>query len=332
VPELATSLDDPDCVFQKLKKQFDGYTIERVCEITGTDPDVYEQICQTFCSTYPDDKSATICYAMGTTQHTVGVQNIRAYAILQMLLGNMGVAGGGINAMRGQDNVQGSTDQAILYHILPGYLRQPDVNDTDLATWISRFHEPNMTIEPAHSYSVRGVIKDPQSMYWWKNANKYIISLVKAWWPTEDYTTAFNYLPKKQAGKEQSILSIFDAMYNDQLKGFICDGENPAVTDADSRHVRHALRELDWMVCIDPFETETAAFWKVDLDGNPLTPEEMASISTTVYLLPCVPSIEKYGSRSNSGRWIQWHFKGGNPPGEAKPDIEIITLLGQKIQ
>ncbi|MEM7828514.1 MAG: molybdopterin-dependent oxidoreductase, partial [Candidatus Aenigmatarchaeota archaeon] len=345
IPELATTLDDPDCVFQKLRYQFcgvppgsppdptKGYSIERVCAITGTDPDVYEQICQTFCSTYPDDKSATICYAMGTTQHTVGVQNIRAYAILQLLLGNVGVAGGGINAMRGQDNVQGSTDQALLFHILPGYLRCPDINDTDLTTWLNNFHTASKKVEPTHNYTCRGVTNvNPVSAYWWQNADKYIVSLIKAWWPTENFNVAFNYLPKKQAGKDQSILSIFDAMYNGELKGFICDGENPAVSDADSRHVRHALRELDWMVCIDPFETETAAFWKVDLDGNPLTPEQMASIGTTVYLLPCAVSIEKYGSRSNSGRWIQWHFKGGNPPGEAKPDIEIITLLGQALQ
>ena len=85
-----------------------------LCSITGTDPVCMNRFARRYCGTYPDDKSATILYAMGTTQHTVGVQNIRAYSILQLLLGNMGVAGGGINALRGQDNVQGATDQAVL--------------------------------------------------------------------------------------------------------------------------------------------------------------------------------------------------------------------------
>ncbi len=327
VPDLATDLNDPDCVFQLLKEQFAPYTISQVCAITGTDPGVYEQICQTFCSTHPDNKSATIMYAMGTTQHTVGTQNVRSYAMLQLLMGNMGVAGGGINALRGQDNVQGSTDMCILEHILPGYIKCPDTLDVNLTTFINNWANAGKIIEPAHSYTVNGVPDcDPQSKYWWQYGDKYMVSLIKAWWPTLPHDpTGYSYLPKKVKGKNYSMLSIFDAMYYGEINGFICDGENPAVSDPDSNHVRAALANLDWMVVIDPFETETAAFWK-----RPGV--DPSTISTTVYLLPAAIAYERAGSRSNSGRWAQWHWKACNPPGSAKDDLEIITELGQAIQ
>jgi anaerobic selenocysteine-containing dehydrogenase len=216
IPVVAADLDDPDCVFQKLKTQFAEYTKENVCSITGTDPDVYEQICQTFCGSYPDDKSATIMYAMGTTQHTVGTQNIRAYAILQLLLGNMGVAGGGINALRGQDNVQGATDQAILHHILPGYLKVPTPDRIwphyNAANYNAMHRPPTRSmITPSAALTV-----DPGSAHWWQNGNKYIASLLKAWWPTVDHNVSFDYLSKKTG--DHSILSMFHAMYNGDIR------------------------------------------------------------------------------------------------------------------
>ena len=345
-PKLAADLTDLECVFQLLKKQFAGYTKSAVCEITGTDPPVYDQICQTYCATHPDDMSATIMYAMGTTQHTVGTQNVRSYAILQLLLGNMGVAGGGINALRGQDNVQGSTDMCILEHILPGYIKQPTGMDVDMATFIAGWAAPGMedNMDPVHDYMVIGAPnKDPDSSYWWQNGEKYMASLIKAWWNQDTLATGYARLPKKVKGKNYSMLSIFDAMYHtnpmdpgpDGIHGFICDGENPAVSDPDSNHVREALAKLQWMVVIDPFESETASFWKRP-GVNP------ADIDTTVYLLPAAVAYERAGSRSNSGRWAQWHWQAADPPeyttdlnavpGGAKDDLEIITLLGQAIQ
>jgi len=322
-PTVAADLNDPDCVFQQLKTQYDSYTIGNVCSITGTDPAVYQQICQTYCSTYPDNKSATIMYAMGTTQHTVGTQNIRAYTILQMLLGNIGVAGGGINALRGQDNVQGATDQAVLQHILPGYLKVPTPAQSTLALYNAANYDPAQKVQPALTYTVRGATVSPPSLHWWGNGTKYIASMLKAWWPTIDHTVSYTYLSRKTA--DYTILSMFHEMSLGNIQGAIFDGENPAVSDPDSEHVRHALGELNWLVCMDPFEQETVAFWK-----RPGV--DPATISTTVYLLPTAVALEKYGSRSDSGRWVQWHWKGGNPPGEAKSDMEILTLLGQKLK
>jgi len=323
-PTVAADLNDPDCVFQKLKKQYENYTIANVCDITGTDPAVYEQICQTFCGTYPDNKSATILYAMGTTQHTVGTQNIRSYSILQLLLGNIGVAGGGINALRGQDNVQGATDQAVLQHLLPGYLKVPTPTQNTLALYNTANYNIAQKVQPTVSYTVRGVAGvNPPSLHWWNNGTKYISSMLKAWWPTLTAPNSYLYLSRKTA--DYTILSMFDAMYNNQIRGAIFDGENPAVSDPASDHVREALGHLNWLVCIDPFEQETAAFWK-----RPGV--DPSTINTTVYLLPAAVALEKYGSRSDSGRWQQWHWKGGNPPGQAKSDMEILTILGQKIQ
>jgi formate dehydrogenase major subunit len=323
VPDLATDLNDPDCVFQHLKTQFDGYTISRVCEITGTDPVVYEQICVKFCETRFDDKSGTICYALGTTQHTHGVQNIRAYSILQLLMGNMGVAGGGINALRGQDNVQGATDMAILYNYMPGYLKTPVNTDNDITTYCNTFHTPNLGYNPPRTYTVRGATKSPASDYWWKYANKYITSLVKAWWPTVDHNTAFHYLPKKGASTtDYSYLSLIHAIAGGTIKGLYTEGVNLPVSDADQNFERPSLKNLEWLVCTDIFETELASFWRLD----------PASTSTTVYLLPAASVLEQDGERINSGRWVQWTWKGGNPPGDALPNTEILIRLGKKIR
>lgn len=330
VPILAADLSDSECVFQKLWKQVEPYTIDRVCDITGTDPGVYREICETYLGTWPDDKSGTILYAMGTTQHTVGAQNIRAYSILQMLLGNMGVAGGGINALRGQDNVQGATDQAVLHHILPGYLKVPTPAQISLSMYNSANYNSAHIIEPDTPYTIRGATGgNPTSLYWWQNGNKYITSLLKAWWPDENPETSYTWLSRKTA--DYSILSMFDAISKGEIKGAIFDGENPAVSDPNSEHVREGLAKLEWLVCIDPFETETAAFWKrPDVDPS--------AIDTVVYLLPAAVSIEKYGSRSNSSRLVQWHYKGGKCPGEdglsdygARPDIDILKDLGERI-
>jgi len=323
-PTVAADLNDPACVFQKLKTQFDDYTIERVCALTGTDPDVYEQVCQAYCGTYPDDKSGTILYAMGTTQHTVGAQNIRAFSILQLLLGNMGVAGGGINALRGQDNVQGATDQAVLQHILPGYLKVPTPAQTTLAAYLAANYNIAQKVQPTVSYTVRGVPGvNPPSLHWWNNGTKYMTSLLKAWWPTIDHNVSYTYLSRKTA--DYSILSMFDAMSTPgKILGAIFDGENPAVSDPDSEHVRHVLGNLEWLVCIDPVEQETAAFWK-----RPGV--DPSTINTTVYLLPAKVGIEKWGTRSNSGRWVVWHW-GGQGPGQARADMDILVDLGQRLQ
>jgi formate dehydrogenase-N alpha subunit len=315
IPKRDKTLKDPSCVFQLLKKHFNRYDVNKVCDITGTPKEQFLKVCSAYSATGMTGKSGTILYAMGTTQHTVGAQNVRAYAILQLLLANIGVAGGGINALRGESNVQGSTDMALLAHILPGYLGVPINKDIALADYLGRLTPKT---------------KDPRSINYWSNYPKFMISLLKAWYgnaATKDNDFAFNYLPKVTGNVHgrYSHMALFEAMNQGTIKGFLCWAQNPAVGGPNSNLERAALDKLDWMVCADLWETETATFWKRP-GVNPV------DIKTEVFLLPAVCHYEKEGTVSNSGRWVQWRYKGAAAPGVAKPDLDVVYELGLKLK
>jgi formate dehydrogenase-N alpha subunit len=302
------SLDHPRCVFQLLKRHYARYDPDTVCNITGTPRDIYLRVCDHFTSTFAPGRSGTWLYAMGTAQHSHGTQNIRSYAILQLLLGNIGVAGGGINAMRGESNVQGSTDQGLLFHNLPGYLEVPEERDATLTSYLER-----VTPRPL----------DPDATNWWSNKPKYLVSLLKAWYgnsaqPANDF--AFDYLPKIGAGHEgrgYSYIPLFQAMLAGVIKGAFCFGQNPAVGGPNSKLARAALDNLEWLVVADLFEHETAGHWK-----RPGV--DPADIQTEVFVLPAAASIEKEGSIVNSGRWMQWRYRAVSPPGDAMADLDIV--------
>ncbi|GAG02872.1 unnamed protein product, partial [marine sediment metagenome] len=258
-----------------LKEHFSRYTLEKVSGTTGTSPEMIVKIAKTYGATGQNGKSGTIMYAMGTTQHTVGTQNIRTYAMLQLLLGNMGVAGGGINALRGESNVQGSTDHAILFHIIPGYLKAPRSENQTLDQYLEAWTPMS---------------KDPKSANWWQHTPKYMVSLLKAFWgdkAKKDNEFCYQYLPK--VGANYSHISLFQAMYDGLTKGLICMGQNPAVGGPNAYKERKALQKLDWLVGVDLWETETAAFWD-DPDVN------SKEIKTEVFMLPAAASMEKEGS------------------------------------
>jgi formate dehydrogenase-N alpha subunit len=313
IPKMDKTLQDPNCVFQLLKKHVARYTPEKISAVCGTSADTFLQVCKSYAETGKTGKAGTIMYAMGTTQHTNGAENIRAYSILQMLLGNMGVAGGGINAMRGESNVQGSTDYGLLYHILTGYLKNVVDNDTTLAKY-------NTRITPT--------TKMPKSLNWWKNTPKYVVSLLKAWYgdaATKDNEFAFNYLPKLDSTKNYSFIALFEAMAAGTIKGLMCWGQNPAVGGPDSNLERKALENLDWLVGVDLWSTETMNFWhRPGVDP--------ATIKTEVFVLPALASYEKEGSITNSSRWMQWRYKAADGPGEAEDDLWIMNKLMVKIR
>ncbi len=322
-PATDPTLKDPNCVFQLLKEHFSRYNADTVCDITGTPKDVYLEVCQTYAATGQKGKAGTIMYAMGTTQHTYGTQNIRGYAILQLLLANMGVAGGGINALRGTSNVQGSTDMCLLEHILPGYLNVPVEGDTDLDTYIKRTGKHvDATITP------QGLAGD-KSSNWWGNSKKYVVSLLKAWYgdaATKDNDFCFHYLPKSaRATVNYTHIGMFEAMGEGKINGLWCWGQNPAVGGPNSNGEREALGNLDWLVVADIWMNETAEFWRRP-GINP------TGISTEVFVLPAACSYEKEGSISNSGRWAQWRYKAVEPPGEAMSDLEIMSLIMLKLK
>jgi formate dehydrogenase major subunit len=305
------TLKDPNCVFQLLKKFYSRYSPKVVEEITGVSPSKLVKMAQLFCSTGKPDKSGTILYAMGATQHTVGTQYIRSYAILQLLLGNIGIAGGGINAMRGESNVQGACDVGVLFHILTGYLGAPKAKD-----------HPNLK-----SY----IEKETPKTSYWSNKPKFLISMLKAFWQdfaTKDNDFCYDYLPKMGGGYKgggYSWIPIFEAMYDGKIKGLIDWGMNPAVSGSNANLETKALEKLDWLVEVQLWDTETASFWKRP-DAVP------KNIRTEVFLLPAACSYEKEGSLTNSGRWIQWRYKACEAKGEAKSDLWYLDRLYKELK
>ena len=313
VPKRDMTLKDPSCAFQLLRKHMARYTPDKVAEICGCDKETFLSVCQNYAATGQVGKSGTILYAMGTTQHTYGAQNIRSYCILQLLLGNIGVAGGGINAMRGESNVQGSTDHCLLFHILPGYLKVPINSDGSLQKYIDRS-------TPKSS--------DPKSANWWQHTPKYVVSLLKAWYgnaATKDNDFGFHYLPKIQSGKNYSHISLFEAMFSGEIKGLMVWGQNPAVGGPNANLERAALEKLDWLLVTDMWHTETADFWKRPGVNS-------ANIQTEVFLFPAKSSYEKEGSVTNSGRWMQWRYNCADGPGEAEDDLWMLTAIYRKLK
>jgi len=305
------SLKDPNCVYQLLKKHYSRYNPDLVSKITGTPQEKLLEVYKEYTKTGEVGKAGTIMYAMGWTQHTVGTQNIRTMAMIQLLLGNMGVAGGGVNALRGESNVQGSTDHCLLFHIIPGYLKTPKASLPTLKAYNDKYTPTT---------------KEPNSLNWWKNYPKYTASLLRAFYGKDvSLEQAYWYLPKLDDGKNYSWLSLFDAMYKGEFTGFFAWGQNPACSGASSNKTRQAMTKVDWMVNVNLFDNETGSFWK----GPGMDPKK---IKTEVFMLPCAGPIEKEGSITNSGRWMQWRYKAVNAPGVALPDSDIVTELFYKIQ
>lgn len=309
-PKRDASLKDPRCVYQLLKKHYARYDLDTVCAITGTKRGDYLAVADAFCNTGRADKAGTILYAMGITQSTHGTQNVRAVAMLQLLLGNVGIAGGGVNALRGESNVQGSTDYGLLFHVLPGYLKSPEFDNLNLAAYNEKWTPTT---------------KDSRSANWWGNTPKYITSLLKAWYgdnatPENDF--CYDYLPKRSGNYSYS--KIIEKMGRGELEGLVCMGMNPAVGGPDSGSAREALGRLKWLVTVDLWETETSIFWK----RPGVDPKQ---IQTEVFMLPAASSIEKEGSISNSGRWTQWRYKAVEPVGKAQSDLWIIDQFYKRV-
>jgi formate dehydrogenase major subunit len=302
------TLQDPQCVFQQMKTHYSRYNTSLVSSITGMPEDRLKEIYALYASTGASDKAGTILYAMGQTQHTYGSQNCRAMSVLQLLLGNMGIAGGGVNALRGESNVQGSTDMGLLFGNLTGYLNIPNAT----------------THQTLASY----IEKETQFAGFWSNRPKFFISMLKEWYG--DYATfendyAYDMLPKF-SGKNHSHIAMFEEMDKGTIEGLFLWGQNPAVGGPNCSQERKAMEKLKWMVAVDLWETETAIFWSDKANVDP------ATIDTEVFLLPAACHYEKQGEVANSGRWIQWRWKAIDPPGEAKDDLEIVTEIVLKLQ
>lgn len=302
------TLQHPRCVYQLMKQHYSRYTPEMVNRICGTPKEDFLKIAEMMGEHSTPDKVMTILYALGWTQHSVGAQNIRTMAMIQLLLGNIGRVGGGVNALRGHSNVQGITDMCLYSEVLPGYLGSPTDADTTFEGYLAK-----RSLKPLR----------PNQMSYWQNFPKFQVSLMKSWYgsaATAENDFRYDWLPKKDSAYD--VLHMFELMHQGKMNGFICQGFNPLAAVPCVRKSGEALAKLKYLVVIDPLATETAEFWRDHGEFNEVEP---ASIQTEVFRLPATCFAEEDGSYTNSSRVLQWHWKAAEPPGETRSDTEIIA-------
>lgn len=302
------TLQHPRCVYQLLKRHFDRYTPEMVSRVCGTPPETFLAVCRMIAATAGADKVMTIMYALGWTQHSTGAQTIRAMAMIQLLLGNIGRVGGGVNALRGHSNVQGITDMNLVTNVLPGYLRLATDEEQSFAGYLAK-----RSPKPLR----------PKQMSYWRNFPKFWVSLAKSFYgaaATRENDFCYQWFPKLD--QPYDVLHMFERMHRGLMNGFICQGFNPLAAVPCVQKVGEGLSQLKYLVVIDPLKTETSEFWRNYGEFNDVEP---ADIQTEVFRLPATCFAEESGSYTNSGRVLQWHWQAADPPGEAKGDVAIMA-------
>jgi formate dehydrogenase major subunit len=306
------TLQDPRCVFQIVKRHYARYTPQMIEEICGIPQERFVQVAEALCDNSGRDRTSAFCYAVGWTQHSVGVQYIRTAAIIQLLLGNIGRPGGGILALRGHASIQGSTDIPTLFDLLPGYIPVPKAKyDVKLKDWLDN--------NGAHSG-------------WWVEFPKYAVSLLKAYFgenATKKNDYCYDLLPRL-TGEHSHMTTVAD-MADGAVKGYFLMGENPTVGSMHGALHRKAMRELDWLVVRDLAPTESAEFWRdaPEIDRGEIRPED---IKTEVFFFPCAAHTEKDGTFTNTQRLLQWHHKAVEAPGDCRSDLEFVFDLGKRLK
>ncbi len=309
------TMQDPLCVFQQMKAHYSRYTPDLVSKITGTPKDAFLKIAEQMAATSAPDKVMTILYALGWTQHSVGSQNIRTMAMIQLLLGNMGRPGGGVNALRGHANVQGITDMCAYSEVLSGYLSAPTDADVDRETYLKA-----RTGKPLR----------PGQMAFTQNFPKWHTSLMKAYYGPNaiaENNFGYDWVPKRDTAYD--VMAIFERMHQGKMNGFLCQGFNPLAALPNKKKVSIAFAKLKYLVVLDPLETETSEFWK---NFGPLNDVDASKIATEVFRFPTSCFAEETGTFTNSSRVISWKEKAVDPPGEAKADSEIMARLFVKLR
>jgi formate dehydrogenase major subunit len=309
------TMQHPRCVLNLLKRHVDRYTPDVVSNVTGTPQEQFLHVCEMIATTAVPDRTMTSLYALGWTQHSIGSQNIRTLAMLQLLLGNIGMAGGGVNALRGHSNIQGLTDLGLLSDLLPGYMSLAKDGEDTRASYLEK-RTPKLL--------------RPDQINYWQNYPKFHTSLMKAWYgaaATKDNDYAYDWLPKLD--KVYDVLRVFDLMDQGKMNGYFCQGFNPLASFPNKAKVGSALSRLKYLVVMDPLQTETSEFWKNYGESNDVDPTK---IQTEVFRLPTTLFAEEEGSLVNSTRWLQWHWKGAEAPGECRTDIAIMSGLFMKLR
>ncbi len=314
------TLQNPNCVFQLLKKHYSRYTPEMVERITGIPKEQFLKAAELYTSIRKDGdmkKAGTIIYAVGWTQHSFGTQIIRTAAMLQLLLGNVGRAGGGVNALRGHSNIQGATDMAGLYDTIPGYLKVPTPADSSFEAWMKRITPTASKPAPWDSWNYYG------------NTPKFAVSFLKTMYgdaATKQNGWAFDYLPK--VDRDYSWVNLWNNMYNGLIKGMFAFGMNGVAIGPDSKKNIDALKKAEFLVVGEIYPDETSEFWR----SPGITQDEMKQIQTTVYRLPCAGFAEKDGSFTNSARWLLWKNAAVPTPGDCRLDQAIVAQIFLRVR
>src|SRR5262249_42017145 len=309
------TLQNPRCVYQLMKQHYSRYTPEMVERITGTPKDKFLRACELIAETSVPDRAMTSMYALGWTQHSKASQNIRAMAMVQLLLGNIGVAGGGMNALRGHSNIQGLTDLGLMSNLLPGYMTLPSEEEPSKASYL----------KPRGFKPLR-----PGQLSYWQNYPKFFVSFLKAMYgkeATAENDFCYEWLPKLDVVYD--VLRTFELKHQGKINGYFCQGFNPLMAFPNKKKVINALSKLKFLVVMDPLATETASFWENHGQFNDVDPTK---IKTEVFRLPTTCFAEEDGSLTNSGRWLQWHWKGADGPGESRSDIVIMSDLFLRVR
>ena len=310
------TLEHPRCVWNLLKAHVAQYTPEFVERICGTPKDKFLKVAEMIGETSKPDKVMTSMYALGWTQHSKGAQNIRCMAMIQLLLGNIGLRGGGMNALRGHSNIQGLTDIGLMSNLMPGYLNLPVDGEADFASYIGkRGNKPLL----------------PNQMSYWQNYKKFFVSFQKTLYgsaATKENDWAYHYLPKLDV-PGYDILRAFDMMSQGKMNGYFCQGFNPLQSFPNREKVRSALSKLKFLVTMDPLVTETSRFWE---NHGELNVSKPADIQTEVFELPTTCFAEDEGSLTNSSRLLQWHWPAADAPGQAKSDVWIMSQLWLRLK
>jgi formate dehydrogenase major subunit len=302
------TLKHPRCVYNLLKAHYARYVPEMVERICGTPKDKVLHIWEMIASTATPTRAMTIMYALGWTQHSTGSQMIRTGAMVQLLLGNIGVSGGGMNALRGHSNIQGLTDLGLLSNQLPAYISLPSEGEQEYAKYLAA-----RSLKPLR----------PNQLSYWQNTPKFFVSFMKTWWgdaATAQNNWAYDYLPKLD--KLYDMLQVYELMHQGKINGYLAQGFNPLAAAPNKAKLTAAFSKLKFLVIMDPLATETSEFWR---NYGELNDVDSSKIQTEVFRLPTTCFAEENGALVNSARWLQWHWKGANPPGEARSDLEIMA-------
>lgn len=342
MPVFAADIDTPGCVFQRLREHVAKYTPAVSAAICGcTEAEIVAMrdawiATSRFASsdfdaasatiTAPGYRTACIMYAMGATQYTTGSQGVRSYAVIQTLMGNMGRAGGGINALRGIHNVQGSTDMGVLFDLIPAYSGNPAVNQTYEDYQNKLFG--NRVLNQATTTGAKSAYVETDIA--WQQRGFY--NMTREWFGSRAIASsaadhaAFDRLydcwPKGNGVQHIEAFRRMDPAWASangvpNIKACVVWGQNPAVTEPNQGPVRKGLESLDLLVVTDMFATETAQCHRKP--------------TGVTYLLPACSHVEEAGSVASSGRWLQWRDRARAPKGNSKADLELLLRLAKAL-